>query len=471
MISAGRNRPVPPVIHGIPAGDPAGSTALSDANRGGTKMDIVVYPGKLRGMVKAPPSKSEAHRALICAALADGESRIQGISDSRDMEATLNCIKAAGAGVERDGMNVTVRGIGGSLRAGVSPMDAQNHPVFDCGESGSTFRFLLPVAAAAGLQADFTGKGRLPERPVTELTEEMKKHGITFLPEGRETLPFSIRGKLTSGVYSLPGNVSSQYFSGLLFALPLLEGDSEIQIEGELQSSAYLDLTLDMIRRFGISVEDTGSGYRIKGGQKYRAMDVRIEGDYSNAAFWLVAGATGSDIAVQGLDRYSRQGDSRILDILEEMGAAVFWSDDIVRVSGYGLESLVADCGEIPDIVPILAVAACTSEDQSGFLNAGRLRLKESDRLKSTAAMLAKLGADIQLCGDKMDVYAPEGLYGEAVIDGANDHRIVMSAAIAALRCENSIKITGAEAVEKSYPDFFDVFRALGGRADVISDR
>ena len=426
-------------------------------------MDIVVYPGKLRGTVKVPPSKSIAHRALICAALAEGESVIHGISLSQDMEATLRCIRALGATAERSGETVRVKGIGG-----VSPAE---HPVLDCGESGSTLRFLLPVAAAVGTQTDFTGEGRLPERPVSELADEMKKHGVAFLPEDKSTLPFTINGKLEAGVYSLPGNVSSQYFSGLLFALPLLEGDSEIRIEGDLQSSAYLDLTLDMIRQFGISVQWEDNGFQVKGGQHYRASEIRVEGDYSNAAFWLVAGATGSDIAVQGLDRDSLQGDRKILEILENMGASVTWSDDTVRVQGYGLDSVMVDCGEIPDIVPILAVAACSSEDPSGFVNAGRLRLKESDRLSMTASMLAQLGAYVQICGDKLDLYVPEGLEGDNVISGANDHRIVMSAAIAALRCEGAVKITGAEAVEKSYPDFFDVFRELGGRADVVSDR
>lgn len=435
-------------------------------------MDIVVYPGKLRGTVKAPPSKSVAHRALICAALAEGESVIHGISASKDMEATIRCIQAMGAEVERDGEVARVTGIGGSLSAeGTGQGDAGEPPVLDCGESGSTFRFLLPVAAAIGMDVDFTGSGRLPERPVTELADEMKKHGVSFLPWDKDTLPFSISGKLEAGVYSLPGNVSSQYFSGLLFALPLLEGDSEIRIEGELQSSGYVDLTVDMIRQFGITLRWTEDGFKIKGRQRYKAREIQVEGDYSNAAFWLVAGATGSDIAVQGLDRYSRQGDSVILEMLEEAGAAVTWSDDTVRVRGYGLESIVADCGEIPDIVPILAVAACSSQDPSGFMNAGRLRLKESDRLSATASMLAKLGADIQICGDRLDLYVPDGLYGENVIDGCNDHRIVMSAAIAALRCQEPIKITGAEAVAKSYPDFFEVFRALGGRADVIADR
>ena len=433
-------------------------------------MDVMVYPGKLRGTVDAPPSKSIAHRALICAALAEGESLIHGISESNDMEATLACIQALGAVTERSGMDVRVRGIGDRFSENAET-EAAGAVVLDCGESGSTLRFLLPVAAAVGMTADFTGSGRLPERPVTELAEEMKKHGVRFDPEDRDALPFTISGRLTAGVYSLPGNVSSQYFSGLLFALPLLEGDSEIRIEGELESSAYIGLTLDMLDEFGIKISQTETGFSVKGGQHYRPAEVRVEGDYSNAAFWLVAGATGSDITVRGLEKYSRQGDSIILEILERMGASVTWSDDTVRASGYGLDCLLIDCGEIPDLIPILAVAASTSEDMSGFTNAGRLRLKESDRLSSTASMMAKLGAGIVLCGDKMDLFASEGLEGDAVIDGSNDHRIVMSAAIAALRCLEPVKITGAEAVAKSYPDFFDIFRSLGGRADVVTDR
>lgn len=435
-------------------------------------MDVIVYPGKLSGTVQAPPSKSIAHRALICAALAEGESVIEGISGSRDMDATIDCIRAMGAVVDRQESIVRVQGIGSRFKEGADATAADApRPVLDCAESGSTFRFMLPIAAAAGLNADFIGCGRLPERPVTELAGEMRKHGVTFTPDDKDALPFTISGKLQPGVYSMPGNVSSQYFSGLLFALPLLDGDSEIQIEGVLESSGYIDLTLDMLRQFDILVRVTENGYKIKGGQSYRAANVKVEGDYSNAAFWLVAGATGSNVVVEGLAKDSLQGDREILDILQEMGATVEWSGDSVHVRGYGLDCLLIDCGEIPDIIPILAVAASTSDEMNSFVNAGRLRIKESDRLTSTAAMMARLGADIQIGKDNFSVCAPDGLWGECVVDGCNDHRIVMSAAIATLRCKEPVRITGAEAVNKSYPNFFDEFRSLGGRVDVVADR
>lgn len=430
-------------------------------------MDVIISPGELKGTVQAPPSKSLAHRALICAALADGTSVLHGISASEDMDATIACIQALGASAERQGDTVRVTGLGGAAGSGL----AADQVKLDCGESGSTLRFMLPVAAALGVTAGFAGRGRLPERPVTELAAEMRKHGVEFEPAEADHIPLTISGRLTSGEYTLPGDVSSQYFSGLLMALPMLEGDSEVKVDGELQSSPYVDLTIYMMEKFGVHVEKTENAFRTEGGQRYQAADQEIEGDYSNAAFWLVAGATGSDIEVRGLNQDSIQGDRVILDMLSEMGASVTWNEGAVKVKGYGLDNIMADCGDIPDIVPILSVAACTSEDPNKFVNCGRLRLKESDRLQTTSAMLARLGADVEICGDDMYVSAPDGLIGRCDIDGAGDHRIVMSAAIAALRCEDLITIKGAEAVAKSYPDFFDVFRSLGGRMHVVTDR
>ncbi|MDD6254631.1 MAG: 3-phosphoshikimate 1-carboxyvinyltransferase [Eubacteriales bacterium] len=426
-------------------------------------MDVIVYPGKLRGTVKAPPSKSLAHRALICAALTDGTSQIEGISESEDMHATIRCIRALGASVERAGNSVTVTGV---FAQGVRPA---NKALLDCGESGSTFRFLLPVASALGTEAEFTGHGKLPDRPITLLSDVMKIHGVVFLPDGSDRMPFSTGGRLEPGEYVIPGNVSSQYISGLLFALPLLDGDSRIIIENGLQSADYVNLTTDMLAKFGIETEKTEYGYAVRGGQRYRAVDTAVEGDYSNAAFWLTAGAMGSDIKVTGLNPDSAQGDRRILDILQGMEASIMATSEGVQARGYSLSPICVDCGDIPDLVPVLSVAACTAEDcECKFINAGRLRLKESDRLMSTTAMIAKLGIGVQICGDEFYVYGDGYMEGGTVVDAYNDHRIVMAASIAALRCSEPVKITGAEAVSKSYPDFFDVFRSLGGRADVV---
>ncbi|MDY2670126.1 MAG: 3-phosphoshikimate 1-carboxyvinyltransferase [Anaerovoracaceae bacterium] len=429
-------------------------------------MDIIVYPGTLNGTVKAPPSKSLAHRALICAALSDGLSRIDGISESEDMRATIRCIEALGASVKQEGSMAEVTGIYAQ-----GAQTGRENAEFDCGESGSTFRFMLPVAAAAGVSGEFTGRGKLPQRPVTPLADAMKANGAIFLPNGRDQMPFEINGRLLPGDYRIPGNISSQYISGLLFALPLLDGDSRIIIEGGLQSAGYVDLTVDMLEKFGIEVEKTDFGYAVKGGQGYKAVDIEVEGDYSNAAFWLVAGAMGSNIKVTGLNPESRQGDRAIVDILGQMDAAIMSTDEGIQARGYCLSPVLIDCGDIPDLVPVLTIAASTAEEEEAqcrFVNAGRLRLKESDRLNSTAAMLSKLGVGVEICGDEMDVFGGSPLDGGVDIDSYNDHRIVMSAAVAALRCYEPVMIRGAEAVSKSYPDFFDVFKSLGGRIHVI---
>lgn len=439
-------------------------------------MDIKVYPGKLKGQVQAPPSKSLAHRALICAALADGDSRIRGISGSKDMDATIGCIRALGARAERDGTECRIRGIF-SEQHDNEKAAAGGEPVLDCHESGSTLRFLLPVAAALGAEAAFTGRGKLPERPMTPLADEMKKNGVEFLPDGRDHLPFHIKGQLRPGSFTIPGNVSSQYISGLLFALPLLEGDSEIRIEGKLESASYISLTLDMLRRFGIEIRETAEGFEVPGGQRYRAQDCTVEGDHSNSAFWLAAGALGSDLEVFGLNTESVQGDRAVLEILRSMGASCIESTRPMPDSGKHIHAfagtmkgVTVDCSDIPDLVPILSAAATAAEGETLFQNAGRLRIKESDRLAAMAEVLAALGADVTENDDSLAVRGSM-LQGGCEVDGHNDHRIVMSAAIAALRCREPVVIRGAEAVAKSYPDFFERFRELGGRADVIADR
>lgn len=432
-------------------------------------MDIKIYPGKLKGTVQAPPSKSLAHRALICAALSDGVCTIHGISGSKDMDATIGCLETLGAKAVRSGNDTVITGIFAKApdeRAG----ESKNGRVMDCVESGSTLRFLLPVAAALGADVDLTGRGKLPERPMTPLADELKKKGITFGPDGRDHLPFSISGKLGSGTFTIPGNVSSQYISGLMFALPLLEGGSDIVIEGKLESASYIGLTLDMLGTFGIKIEKTDKGYHIEGGQHYRAREVTVEGDHSNAAFWLAASSMGSEIDVKGLDPDSSQGDSRMLSVLKDMGASCEIGENAVVMRQKSMKGLTVDCSDIPDIVPILSVAATSAEGETVFVNAGRLRIKESDRLAAMAECLSKLGASVTEKEDSLYVRFSR-LKGGCELDGHNDHRIVMSSAVAGLSCQEPVIIKGAEAVSKSYPDFFDVFRRLGGRADVIADR
>lgn len=455
-------------------------------------MDIKVWPGKLAGVVKAPPSKSMAHRALICAALADGTSVIKGISGSKDMEATIGCMQALGASVKRldGGRDVEITGVGGRSDAESAKVGEDgSRPLLDCIESGSTLRFILPVAAALGVSCDFTGRGKLPERPMTPLADEMKKKGVEFGPDGKDSLPFTIKGKMQPGVYTIPGNISSQYISGLIFSLPMLDGDSEIHITGTLESASYIALTLQMVRDFGIIIEETEYGFRVPGGQKYKAGDAEVEGDYSNAAFWMAAAACGSDLEITGLRSDSAQGDRKAAAILETAGAVVRCGDISYselqnrisegrtydklcsfEINGSDMRGVDVDSRDIPDIVPILSVAATKADGVTRFLDAGRLRIKESDRLAAMADCLTRLGAVVEEKEDEL-IVTGGALKGGCEVSGYNDHRIVMSMAIAALICEEPLVIKGAEAVSKSYPDFFDEYRRLGGRADVITDR
>ena len=400
-------------------------------------MNVVITPSPLSGAVRVPASKSAAHRLLIAAALADGPTRIAIGSTNRDIEATAACLRALGAGIEAEGETLTVSPI-----AGV-PAKA----TLDCGESGSTLRFLLPVTAALGAQVTFTGHGRLPQRPNAPLVTALRAHGATI---DDDLLPMTVSGPLTSGLWTLPGDVSSQYVTGLLFALPLLDGDSAIRLTTPLASAAYVDMTLQALRRFGIAVEATESDWRIPGGQRYRTPgEVVVEGDWSAAAFWLAANALGASVDVKGLDPDSAQGDRAVTALL-------------------GLDTI--DATHVPDLVPALAVAAASRPTRTVVTGAARLRLKESDRLQSVADMLAALGHGVAVTPDGLIIDGGPPQPCEApvrTVDGANDHRIVMAAAVAAAHADRPVRVTGAQAVEKSYPDFFRDFEALGGNAHV----
>lgn len=405
-------------------------------------MDIRISPSKLRGTLSIPASKSCAHRAIICAALAKGESTLTGITMSKDIEATINAMKALGASFEINGSAVVVRGTEGNI----SSAD------IDCNESGSTLRFVIPIAAALGVKSVFRGRGRLPQRPIDIYKRELSSHGITFLSEN---MPYEISGKLSGGVYHIEGNVSSQFITGLLFALPLAENDSEILLTSHLESRPYVDITLDILRRFGISVDETETGFRIRGGQTYTPCSERIEGDYSQAAFFYVANALGSQVDLKNLLPGSVQGDRRIVDIIA--GAV-----ENGKITGYS-----EDCSDVPDLVPILSVLGAYGSKPSLIYNAERLRIKESDRLVACADMLNSLGGNVTVTADGLDIQPVEKLHG-GVVDSYGDHRIVMAAAVAALCCDGDVIIKGAEAAEKSYPDFFEDYRMLGGKADVI---
>lgn len=417
---------------------------------------VVITPSLLHGTVTPPSSKSAAHRALICAALAKGKSFVSPIVDSDDMAATIGAIKALGTPVkaEKSGFVLDGKYTFGTISDKI-----------DCLESGSTLRFLIPVAATAGKTITFIGTGRLPQRPIGPYLDCLPKAGVQCKTAGG--LPFTISGVLKPGVFTLPGDVSSQFITGLLLALPLLSADSEIRLTTSLQSEGYIDLTLEIMRRFGISVSRQEQSFFVKRMQNYTPCNFTVEGDWSQAAFWLSAGALSADVAVKGLDLQSTQGDRAILDILKRFGASIYKNNNSVTVRGNRLSGCEIDASQIPDLVPVLAAVAALSEGRTVIGNAARLRLKESDRLASTAKGLRALGADITEQEDSLVIDGkPELCGGKA--DGANDHRIVMALAIAAQRCKNPVTITRCESIKKSYPEFFKDYNKLGGHANVI---
>lgn len=407
-------------------------------------MDIRISPSKLRGDLSVPASKSCAHRSIICAALAEGVSHLSGVTMSKDIEATIGAMTALGAEFTVNGGDITVKGTGGRKA---------HDCVIDCNESGSTLRFIIPIAAALGTNTEFRGRGRLPQRPIDIFIRELGKNGVSF--GYQNTMPFTVSGGLKSGRFEIEGDVSSQFITGLLFALPLLDGDSDIVLTSHLESRPYVDITIDTLRRFGVSVTETDEGFRVKGGQRYIARDEHIEGDYSQAAFFCVANALGSEVELHNLVENSVQGDKKILEIISDM----CYNGNIGHYR--------ADCSDIPDLVPILAVLGAFGSGDSVIYNAKRLKIKESDRLQTTAALLNNLGGSVDITDDGLIIHPTGAMHG-GTVDSFGDHRIVMAAAIAATAIDGEVVIKGAEAAEKSYPAFFDDYRKLGGKANVI---
>lgn len=414
-------------------------------------MKVTLLPSSISGTVEAIPSKSFAHRQLICSALADRETEMVCGSLSDDIRATMGCLGSLGASVDyRDGSVL------------VGPITSLPAEAFlDCGESGSTYRFLVPLAAALGVRARFILRGRLPERPMGPLWECLEKHSVSI--SGMGSSEVTISGRLTGRTFILPGDVSSQFISGLLMSLPLIGGEKRIEIKGKVESAGYINMTAGVLGSFGIKVCKEGNTITISDGEKYTSPGRTVtEGDWSNSAFWLCgAAASGSEITCRGLNPGSSQGDSAIAGILRNMGADIEWSGSSARVKAAGLKGTEIDAGDIPDLVPAIAVAASSAEGVTRITNAGRLRIKESDRLFTVADTMRKLGADIEEGEDSLTVTGVRRLSGGSV-DSHGDHRIVMMAAIASLLSEENITIGGAEAVNKSYPGFFEDLASLG---------
>ena len=352
--------------------------------------NVIVKPSSLCGTVKIPPSKSDVHRAIICAALAKGVSTVYPVAFSEDISATIDCIKALGAEVSVDGDKLTINS---------TKIFENKTAVFDCRESGSTVRFFIPVAAAGGVNGTFNGKGRLPQRPLGVYTDLLPKHGVECITSGG--LPFEIKGQLASGKFDVPGDISSQFITGLLFALPLLDGDSVIHLTSPLQSKGYIDMTISVQKQFGVEIDVDGEDYIIKGNQKYKPCDYITEGDWSQAAFFLVGGAIGGDVTAEGVKKDSFQGDKEIVELLKRFGADVEQGDYSVRCKAGNLRAIDIDASQIPDLVPILAVCASFAEGTTRIYNAERVRLKESDRLAAISDCLNGCGGEEILLDDE----------------------------------------------------------------------
>lgn len=409
-------------------------------------MTLTITPATLGGVVTPPPSKSQAHRVLIAAALADGESVIENVALSQDIQATLRCLTELGAAFSVDGSTVTVRGMGANA---ISPMRRMAYPRLDCGESGSTLRFLIPIALAVRGGGIFTGHGRLMERPQGPYFDLFRQKGVFF--EQKDGV-LTVQGLLTPGEYALPGNVSSQFFTGLLYALPLLNGPSILLPTSPLESEGYVHMTLQAMAQFGVELPVALSQppqYHPQGNQTYAPAHVTVEADWSQAAFWYAARFLGGAVGLSGLNDRSLQGDS-----------CIAWQ--LAALQGGGeLELDVSGC---PDLVPPLAaMAALRAGRTTRLVNAGRLRMKESDRLAAVTAVLTALGGDVTEGKDFLAIRGREALPGGATVDPFNDHRIAMMTAILATRCEKPVTLTGAESVSKSYPDFWEEYQRLGG--------
>ncbi len=409
-------------------------------------MDIKITPAPITGSIESIASKSFAHRALIFACLAEGKSEIRINTTSADIEATVDCLRSLGAGIEINGAVFSV-----------TPIDnlCKNAEI-DCNESGSTLRFLLPVICALGIETKINGSGRLPERPLSPLKEELIRMGAKI----SDSFPLNVSGRICAGEFTMRGDVSSQFVTGLLMALSYL-GGGKIKLLPPVQSRPYIDITLEVLRKFGADIKEENNTFYINSGG-LSGCKFAVEGDWSNAAFPLCMGAE-----VAGLNPDSTQGDKAIIDVLKAMGAEIFENNGSFRADVSSLHGCRIDAADIPDAVPVIAAVAATAEGETVIFNAERLRLKESDRIQTTCEMLRALGADISETGDGMVIRGKDALDGGQT-QSYNDHRIAMAAAVAAVKCKNTVTILNAEAVNKSYPEFFNDYNKLGGNASVL---
>ena len=429
-------------------------------------MKIKIKPGNLKGTIEIPPSKSYSHRAVIAAALAENgkKSKIDNLKFSVDITTTTDIMENWGAEIERFESALEIIGNGGK----VAPRDKY----VQCNESGSTIRFLIPVGITSKNELVFDGKGKLVDRPLDSYYRIFDKQGLKYETTGGK-LPLTVNGKLKPGNYEIDGNISSQFITGLLYALPLLEGDSKLIINKNLESKGYVDLTLEILKLAGIEIVNNDyKSFDIRGNQTYKPFDYTVEGDYSQVAFWIVAGIISAnrdnEVKCLHVNKNSLQGDREIIEIVTRMGAKLEIFDDYVIVKPSKTKGTVIDISQCPDIGPVLTVLAALSEGETRIINGERLRIKESDRITSIKTELNKLGGNVSEEGDSLIIQGVEGFRGGITVNAWNDHRIAMSLAIASTRCEKEIILEEAESVRKSYPHFWDDFVKMGGEIEVI---
>ncbi len=423
-------------------------------------MDMTFFPAPLKGTVAAPASKSEAHRRMICAGLTRGSTTLSGFMDSADMQATARCLKALGAKIERTPDAITLTGFAKRIA---------KLPVLDCGESGSTLRFFVPIALAMAGGGVFRMHGRLGQRPMDVYRDLFVPRGVRWRMgvgcDGAAEL--TVKGELESGHYVMPGNVSSQFVSGLMFALPLLKEDSTLTVEPPVESADYIRMTVEALTKSGIVLEEVAPfSWRIPGDQTYRAKDGQLSGDYSQAAVLCCAGALGHDVTVTHLAKETTQGDRAILKHLAALGADVAEDEAGVRVTGKSLTGTTLDMSNCPDITPILALTCQLAAGESRLTGCGRLRLKECDRLAATVEVLNLLGGDARAERNTIVINGVKQLKGGVTLPDYNDHRMVMLGAIAATAAQEPVTVQGVQALNKSWPEFVDVYKMLGGKAE-----
>ncbi len=416
---------------------------------------LKIQKSTLRGTLAAPPSKSFSHRAIICAALSGSKCSISPVIFSDDILATIHAMKEIGS---------SIKACGNALK--IKDFKINKHTaVIDCRDSGSTLRFLIPIAAALGLNAVFKRSRSLAKRPIMAFLKILSKAGINF--EMCSDLSLKISGSLHSGKFLVPGNITSQFISGLLMALPLLQGDSEIELTSNLESRSYVSITIEVMKSFGVFVEKKANGFFIKGGQKYKPRNYTIEGDWSQAAFFIAAGAIKGCIKVENLNKNSSQGDKQILEILSNFGAKISWKNGTVLSKSSRLKGINIDASEIPDLVPILAVVAANSEGITLIMGVKRLKFKECNRLEAICKQLLDLGVDIKIHKETLKIRG-KGKHKGGSAWSHKDHRIAMALSIMAINLPEDLRIIDAQSVSKSYPHFFKDYNLLGGKASVV---